>query len=98
MSIVADKKVTNISVEGYSDVRLKSFSIIEREGKKPVYFVELADASTFETTGEMILLKQLTTEEAFKIKALETKAVKAVLRVSPYNGRSSIACIDIQPL
>lgn len=97
MSVVAQK--SNVVVSEFSNVRLKSFKSFQKEGKNPVYFVELVDADTFESTGEMILLKKdFTQNDALAIAKLEKQPVRATIKVSPYNGRASVACVDISSL
>lgn len=94
MSNVVNKSM--LSVSEFKNVRLKKFNIFEREGKKPLYFVEFVDADSFESTGEMMLLKpDFNQNDALAISKLELKPVHATIKISPYNGRSSVACVDI---
>lgn len=98
MSVVTDKK-SNLVVSEFSNVVLKSFNVFQREGKATLYFVEFVDAQTFETTGEMMFLKKdFSQADALQMAKLEKQKVRAEIRVSPYNGRSSVACVDIQAL
>lgn len=83
--------ISNLVVEDFKNVVCKSVNIREREGKKPLVFIELMDFDTFNTTGEMLLLNNdLALDQVMALKQLERKKVKATLRVSPYNGRTSL--------
>lgn len=91
------KVLGNLSIDGYKNVAVKSVNILEREGKKPLVFIDLADADTFKSTGEMMYLKKdLTINEMTYLKNLEAKHVKAVLQLGTYNNRPSVNIIDIQ--
>lgn len=82
---------SGIKVEGFKNCVAKSVNVRERDGKAPLVFIELIDMDTFETTGELLLLKQdLKMDEVFKLKSLEKQAVKATLKLGTYNGRSSV--------
>lgn len=86
-----------LTVSEFANLRLKKFNVFEREGKKPLYFVEFVDADSFESTGEMMLLKpDFSQNDAFALSKLEKQKVSATIKISAYNGRSSVACIDIK--
>lgn len=91
--------MSNLVVDGYEKVLLKSVNVLEREGKKPLVFVNFHDCESLDETGDMILLKDnMDMNYIMSLKEYEKKPVKAILRLSTYNGRSSISVADVIPL
>jgi hypothetical protein len=90
--------MSSLQVNGFEKMILKSVRVYEKEGKKPLVFVNFMDFNTFTDTGDLILLKEnLTIDDISSIKALEKKAVKAVLSSNTYNGRSSFVVNAVLP-
>lgn len=91
--------MSNMVVEGYNKVLLKSVTVREREGKKPLVFLNFHDVESLDETGDMILLKDdISMDFIMNLKALEKKPVSAVIRLSTYNGRSSLSVSDVLPI
>lgn len=91
--------MSNLVVDGYKKVLLKSVNVLEREGKKPLVFINLHDCDSLDETGDIILLKDnVDMNYIMSLKEHEKKPVKAILRLSNYNGRSSIAVTDVIPI
>jgi hypothetical protein len=89
---------SSIGVKGFEETVLKAVKVIEREGKKPLVFVDLMDFKTFDTTGEMMFMnKDMSIDLISSLKALEKKLVKAVLFIGTYNGKTSINVNEIIP-
>lgn len=88
--------MSSLVVSDFKKVTVKSVNILEREGKKPLAFVNLVDLETFETTGEMLYLKKdVTLKDLMELKSLERKNVKATLQIGMYNNRPSINIVDL---
>lgn len=89
----------SLVVEGYKTVAVKKVNLLEREGKKPLVFIELVDPESFESTGEMMYLNQDADLNALmSLKSLERKKVKATLRLGTYNNRPSVNITNVTPL
>ena len=70
--------------------------MLEREGKKPLVFIELVDPETFDDTGEMMYLNpDADLNHLLSLKQLERKKVKAVLKLGKYNNRPSTNIVSI---
>lgn len=82
----------SMMIEGFTNCVCKSVNVIEKEGKKPLVFISLIDKDSFEVTGDMIYLnKEINITEITRLKSLEKKEVYAVIRLSEYNQRPSVA-------
>jgi hypothetical protein len=91
--------MSNLVVNGYENLVLKSVDVIERENKNPLVFVEFIDTDTFESTGQIIYLKEdMNINYISSLKSLEKKPVKATVQINTYNGRSSLSVLDLQPI
>jgi hypothetical protein len=75
-------------VQGFEDVVLKDVSIVEREGKKPLIFVEFVDRKTFASTGQMMFISE--EQKAHDITPLKLQSVDAVIGLDVYNNRTSV--------
>lgn len=87
--------MSGLTIKGFENVVMKEFRVYKREGKNDVYFAEFVDATTFDTTGEMLFLGD--TEKVLEIAQLKLKPVNVTLQMSLYNGRASINVVEIQP-
>lgn len=82
-----------LKVQDFKNVVLKEFREFSREGKTTLYFCELVDTDTFQTTGQMMYLGQ----DAFNVKALERQKVDATIQLGVFNNRSSVNVVEIKP-
>lgn len=82
--------MSSISIVGFEKMILKKIRVVQKEGKKPLVFVEFVDFATFETSGDLIFMPETIDMDIItSLKALEKKPVKADLACNTYNGRSS---------
>lgn len=89
----------SLVVADFKNVAVKKVNLLEREGKKPLAFIELVDTETFESTGEMMYLNQeATLNDLMALKALERKKVKATLKMGTYNNRPSVNVVSVTAL
>ena len=95
MSVV-ETKPKGIMINDFVNVAVKSVNVLDREGKKPLVFIDLVDTDSFQNTGEMMYLKKdLTTNDIMNLKSLERKKVRASLAIGIYNNRPSINITDL---
>lgn len=89
--------MSGLVISGFDKVVLKSVKVIEKEGKKPLVFVNLVDFNSFDDTGDMIFLKQdLSVNDIATLKSLEKKQVRAVLTINEFNGKKSYVVTDVK--
>lgn len=90
--------MSGLVVAGFEKTILKSVKIVEKEGKKPLVFVNFVDFHTFNDTGDYIFLKEnLTIDEIANLKSLQLKPVKATLTLNEFNGKKSFVITDVVP-
>lgn len=90
---------SSMVISDFKNVVLKDVRIWEKEGRKSLAFVDFVDIDSYQTTGDMLYLKEnTTTNDLLKLKDLVKKKVKVVLALGIYNNRTTINVVDIIPL
>lgn len=91
--------MSSLVVSDFKNVVVKDVRVWERQGKAPLAFVDFVDTDTYQTTGDMLYLKENTTlNDLLKLQDLKKKKVKVVLQLGIYNNRTTINVSDIIPL
>ncbi|MEC1715002.1 hypothetical protein [Schinkia azotoformans] len=91
--------MSSLVVSDFKNVVVRNVRVWERQGKQPLAFVDFVDTDTYQTTGDMLYLKENSTlNDLMQLKSLEKKKVKVVLQLGIYNNRTTINVSDIIPL
>ncbi|MED4350878.1 hypothetical protein P9265_00830 [Schinkia azotoformans] len=91
--------MSSLVVSDFKNVVVKGVRVLERPGKAPLAFVDFVDTDTYQTTGDMLYLKENSTlNDLMQLKSLEKKKVKVVLQLGIYNNRTTTNVVDIVPL
>lgn len=85
-------------LNGFKNIILKDVKLVNREGKKPLCFVNLVDTDTHDHSGDIMFMSEDRDFNVYTLEALQGLKVKAKLTLSIYNNRPSLTVSKIEKL